>query len=109
MDLPALQNDLRSAYGLDLRPAASIEELEGALAEKINAMILADFNGLVQLLYRIDVSEARVRQLLKENSEVDAGSLIARLILDRVGEKLKTRKMYRAPGEGSTAGEEERW
>jgi len=111
MDLPALQNDLRSACGLDLPATSSTDQLEELLAEKINAMILADFGGLVQLLYRIDVSESRLRQLLKAGAAVDAGRIVARLILERLWEKIQTRSKYNAATQKRRpdSGEEERW
>lgn len=109
MELPALYSDLNSSYGLDLPVAASMDELERLLAEKINTMILRDFEGLIQLLYRIDVSEAKVRNLLKENTGVEAGIVIARLILERVWEKIQTRKAYTSPRQQPQPGDEESW
>jgi hypothetical protein len=46
----------------------------------------------VQLLYRIDVSEAKLKYLLKENPNEDAGTMIAHLIIDRQIQKIKFRK-----------------
>ena len=109
MELPVLYNDLNASYGLDLPVAGSMEELGRLLAEKINVMIRCNFDGLVQLLYRVDVSESRVRQLLKENTGVEAGTVIARLILDRVWEKIQTRKAYTTPRQPFQPGDEERW
>jgi hypothetical protein len=94
MEIPALQYDLNSAYGLDLPETATIEMLERVLAERINIMITADFNRLISLLYRIDVSETKLKQLLKENAGTDAGLLIARLILERQWQKIETRRKF---------------
>ena len=95
MEVPALRSDLNHSYGLDLPEAASIEMLESILADRINTMITADFNRLISLLYRIDVSETKLKQLLKENAGTDAGLLIARLILERQWQKIETRRKYR--------------
>jgi len=43
--------------------------------------------------------------LLEENSTEDAGTLIARLILERQWQKIQTRRQYRQ----DAAGDEERW
>ena len=94
MDLQALRYDLNGSYGLDLREALTANALETALAEKVNAMINGDFSALVQILYRIDVSESRLRQLLRENKATDAGQLIARLILERQWQKILTRREF---------------
>jgi hypothetical protein len=95
MELPALREDLNQSYGLDIPEAATMEALAALLADRINTMITADFNRLVSLLYRIDVDEAKLKQLLRENSGVDAGLLIARLILERQWQKIETRRKYR--------------
>lgn len=94
MEVPALQYELKNAYGLDLPETATIEMLETALADRINAMIHDDFNRLIQLLYRIDVNEERLKKLLRENSSTDAGLLIARLILERQWQKILTRRRF---------------
>jgi hypothetical protein len=104
METKALLYDLNTAYGLDLpedqrkKPAASgdltVDELTDLLAEKINDMINKDFNTLIQLLYRIDVNEARLRLVLRDNQASDSGQLIARLILERQWQKILTRREY---------------
>jgi hypothetical protein len=95
MEVPALRSDLNHSYGLDLPEAVTIEMLELVLADRINTMITTDFNRLISLLYRIDVSETKLKQLLKENTGTDAGLLIARLILERQWQKIETRRKYR--------------
>jgi hypothetical protein len=109
MDPQALRYDLNGSYGLDLREALTENALETALAEKVNAMINGDFSALVQILYRIDVSEPRLRQLLRENKTKDAGQLIARMILERQWQKILTRREFSrgdaAQGAGGGAGQ----
>jgi hypothetical protein len=94
MEPPALRQDLNQSYGLDLPEAVTMDTLEAILADRINTMITADFNRLLSLLYRVDVSEAKLKHLLRENSGVDAGLLIARLILERQWQKIETRRKY---------------
>jgi hypothetical protein len=110
METPALRYDLNHSYGLDLPEAATIEALETILADRINLMITTDFNRLVQLLYRIDVSEPGLRQLLTENPATEAGKLIARLILERLWRKIQTRRAYNDNRKAQPEDpEEERW
>jgi len=96
------------------------EEVESMLAEKLNGMIRDDFGGLVQLLYRIDVEEPRLRYLLQEHKGEDAGRIIARLIIDRLLKKIETRRRYSAkhndgpsdnepPARSEDIPDEERW
>ena len=121
MDPQALLYDLNGSYGLHLRegPGAdeltadglTVDALEAAMAEKINAMITGDFSGLIRILYRIDVSESRLRQLLQENKATDAGRLIAQLILERLWQKILTRREYSRGSAASadTPDDEEKW
>jgi len=95
METPAIRSDLNNSYGLDLPETTTLEALEAILAEKIDAMINDDFNRLISLLYRIDVSESKLKQRLKENTNINAGLLIARLILERQWQKIETRRRYR--------------
>src|SRR5258708_17950590 len=66
MDNPsALIKELNQAYGLALAEQLTAEQLEKLLAEQFNIMIREDFSSLVQFLYRMDISETRLRHLLK--------------------------------------------
>ena len=106
MDPLTLIQDLNNSYSLELLDARAIEDLEEALSEKVNAMIQTDFGALVQLLYRIDVNEARLRVLLQQNAGEDAGRVIARLIIQRQWQKMESRRQYRKDmGES----DEEKW
>lgn len=88
---PALNNDL----GLSIRPGAALEEIRSSLAAYINDLINNNFNQLVSLLYRIDVSENKLRQLLGQQAGRDSAQLIADLIIERQLQKIKSRKENR--------------
>lgn len=77
------------------------------LAADINALIQADFEKLVNLLYRIDVSEARLKEMLQANPNRDAGHIIAELLIERQLQKIKLRNEFgKATG---TIAEDEKW
>ena len=59
------------------------------LAEKINELINNDFQKLVLILYRMDVSEIKLKQLLTENAGTNAAVIIAGLMIERQAEKNK--------------------
>ena len=99
-DGAALMQDLNKVYGLELTDNSSAVQMEEYLAEKLNQMIRADFSALVQLLYRIDINENRLRQLLQVNAGEDAGKIIARLIIERQWQKIQTRRQYPPPPKG---------
>jgi hypothetical protein len=120
LDTSLLIQDLNHAYGLELSGKPTPEALQVILAERINTMINHDFGTLVQLLYRIDINETKLRRLLDGEIQQDAGMIIAGLIIERQWQKIESRKSdasRRQDGaDGPTGGsaadparEEERW
>lgn len=60
----------------------------------INELIKTDFSKLVQLLYRIDVSEAKLKNILQAHPNEDAGKLIAQIVLERLAATKKARESF---------------
>ena len=86
-----LIQELNRSFDLELGPQGSTEELEDRLASRLNRLIDADFNALVSILYRVDVSETKLKELLSIAAGVDAGRIMARLIIERQLQKIITR------------------
>ncbi len=61
----------------------------------INHLVDTDFEKLIYLLYRIDVNENKIKQLLEGKSDASAGELIANAIIERQVEKVESRKKYK--------------
>jgi hypothetical protein len=78
-----------------------------SLADWLNKLILDDFDKLVTLLYRIDVSEHKLKNMLAEHPGADAGEIIAQLIIDRQIQKIQLKKQMSSEDDKSC--EEERW
>ena len=73
----------------------SNQDLESKLAIYINELIDKDFNKLVNLLYRIDISEQKLKSALQnEDKTISSGKTIARLIIERQLQKLEFRKKF---------------
>lgn len=77
------------------------------LTAYIQALINNNFPGLVQLLYRLDISEAKLKETLASHADTDAGLLIAQMIIDRMEQKKKSREEFGGKDWGGS--EEERW
>jgi hypothetical protein len=71
------------------------------LCDKINHLITTDFHSLVNILYRMDVSETRISSALSGNPGTDSAKIIADLMLERQAEKIKTRNQYKNKDETS--------
>jgi|SRR5215204_2563881 len=77
-------------------------ELEGG----IERMIAQRFDALVQILYRMDIDETRLRTLLSSPGETPAARIIAHLLIERQLQKLRTRQQFK-PDPGIA--EEDAW
>jgi hypothetical protein len=64
----------------------------------INDCIQHDFNKLVQLLYRIDVSEEKLKYILQLNPNEDAAKLIAAVIIERLAATKAARASFSRTG-----------
>lgn len=72
----------------------SFEEQFNALVHFIEGLINTDFNKLISILYRVDVSEEKLKRALHQNPEIPASRIIATMLLERELEKRKWRAMY---------------
>ncbi len=72
----------------------SSNEIREQLISLINELINTDFHALVQLLYKIDVDEEKLKQLLKTYKDTNSSSIIADLIINRQLQKIATRNSF---------------
>jgi hypothetical protein len=88
----------------------SFSELEqlgpSDLIAYINDCIQHDFNKLVQLLYRIDVSEEKLKYILQLNPNEDAAKLIAAVIVERLAATKAARASFSSTGKIDTSATE---
>ncbi len=107
MEDPGLALALKDEMGLVLKSGSTLDEIRRSLATHITHLINNDFNQLVSLLYRIDVSENKLKHLLRRQEGQDSGQLIADLIIERQLQKIRSRKESRK-SDPDTGGDE-RW
>src|SRR5436190_10084265 len=82
-------------FPINLPAEAGMDQLHAALSQYINQLIVHNFTQLINLLYRLDVSEKKLEQWLLENTAEDAGKIIADLIIERQLQKIKSRKEFK--------------
>lgn len=70
-------------------PEGRLREL---IRQRISYLIANDFNRLILLLYRLDVSEKKLYASLEENNEIDAPTIITELIIERQLQKARSRE-----------------
>lgn len=66
------------------------------LVKFIDDLIKNDFNRLLNILYRIDISEEKLKIKLAENKEstIQSAEIIAQLFIEREQEKIISRAKY---------------
>ena len=107
MENVELIESLNTELAISLPERLSYDELQLQLAEYINHLIKTDFDKLIAYLYRIDVNEQKLKLLLQQFPDEDAGNIIALLIIERQQQKIKTRKQFSKRDDNFD--EEEKW
>ncbi len=106
MENHSLTEILNRDLGLAVSPKLSLEEIRTAVTNHVNHLINTDFEKLVSLLYRIDVSEPKMRALLQHKQGEDSAGHIADLIIERQLQKIESRKQFSNKKDIS---DEEKW
>lgn len=89
-----------------LQPANNNDIREQIIA-LVNTLINKDFHSLLQLLYKIDVSEHTIRSSLKSDSNTMTAEVIADLIIERQLQKIESRKIFNSKNDNLS--NEEKW
>jgi hypothetical protein len=76
------------------------------LADTINYLIQNDFSRLVQILYRKDVSETKLREMLAGHPDEDAGLIIGQLLIEREKKRMESRVRFK---KNDNISDDEKW
>ena len=106
MDNSGLIRLINEELTIELPEEISFEQLKEKLCAEINYLVQKDFQKLVSILYRVDVNETKLKNLLQEKQDKDAGEIIAELILERQLQKIKSRQQFRRENDIS---DDEKW
>ncbi len=91
-------NDLVKMLNKQIDAGFADEVSDESLYQKIivfiDDLIKNDFQKLIQILYKVDVNEAKLKQLLQQNSGEDASKIISNLIIERLNQKIEKRKNF---------------
>ena len=82
-------------------------DLKRMLSARLNYLITNHFSRLISLLYRLDISEKKLQQLLSLQADMPAGEIITEMIIERQLQKIEARKMFK--NKADNIPEEERW
>lgn len=92
--LIAVVSDLQIEETVSERSSA--EQLK-VLVTFIDDLLRNDFNRLLSILYRVDISEEKLKRTLAQNkdTQVRSAELIAQLLVEREQEKIISRAKYK--------------
>lgn len=99
-DLETSLHLLETDFGLDTKYLGLVQKEEltyqkvfSLVKKVVDDLLASDFQRLLHLLYRIDVSESRLKKTLAQSQD-DPSIIITELIIERELQKVATRKKY---------------
>lgn len=99
---------LNVSMDIELQEGLSMDEVKNVIADHVNLLISNNFNKLISILYRLDINESKLKKLLADSRDEDAGMIIADLIIERQKQKLISRERFQKKGENNID-ENEKW
>ena len=98
MDAKSLQETadiLAKNWGLSIPSTPAMETLRAALRLRILELLEDNFGGLVNAMYRIDISEPAFKTALNAGSTSAVADQVTDLVIQRELQRLETRRQYR--------------
>ena len=102
-----VQKEIVRMINAHLLPETSMNIFREKLATYIAELIDNDFAKLINILYRLDISEQKLKTLLASSAEENADLLIADLIIERQLQKIKFRQQFQQ--QSKDIPDEEKW
>ncbi len=94
---PLLEKINKDYYpqGNTLPVTTDINEIKKILTERILELAEKNFDKLINSLYRMDVNEIKLHEILYKKEKEQIPSLIADLIIERQVQKIRTQLLYK--------------
>ena len=94
-NVQVLINELaNSSLNISFQKGLTESEFRSTLSDHINSLIINNFSLLISILYRLDISEKKLKEILLQQPQANAGNIIADLIIEKQLQKIETRKKY---------------
>ena len=84
-----------SLEGSSLPVIANLALIKEFLVKRINELMSRDYERFLNSLYRIDVSESKVQEILHSKDKTTVTEKLADLIIERQMLRLKTQFLYK--------------
>lgn len=73
---------------------STLDEFKIYLTEKISELMVKNFDGMLRILYQIDIDDIKIKDVIHSENKYKA-SMIADLIIERQIQKIETRRKYK--------------
>ena len=93
-----VEKDFTISEGNSLIPSSdqnSLEEFRLYLITKLKFLLLEKYDALINILYKIDINEEKVRKVFSGKDKEKIPGELAELIINRQLQKIHFRKLYR--------------
>jgi ribosomal protein S15P/S13E len=100
MDTTENYNGIQDQFDLKKTNTATEEEMIQVLAKRISEMLDHETDLLFSTLYRLDIYESKINAILNSNEDTSTG--LARLVIERQKQKLKSRADYKEKSGGDS-------
>ena len=101
MNVDEVQQQIFDSFDIDgqLMPVADTQDekfkaFRNLLIRRIEELAERDMDKLMWLLYRVDVSERKLHEVLKKTAPEDFSGVITDLVIERQLEKIESRKKF---------------
>lgn len=88
-------DDLCTISMLPQVTGVSYQQLVDYISAHVAKLLKHDFAALVQLLYRLDISEEKLRYFLHQHKDQMASRIMAELMIERQLQKVETRRLFK--------------
>lgn len=82
----------------DIEDILDEESLIRLFTERVEVMMREDIDLLLSSLYRLDIDELKIQKALR-STDIPVAEGLARLIIERQKEKIRTRRQYGQDGD----------
>jgi len=97
---------IKQNFGLTV-PAIDEEELRKWLHERISYMLDHETDLLLSTLYRLDIDEHKIKEVLQNHIQIPVNEGLTELVLERQRQRYATKQSYRVDQSTFYWGEEE--
>jgi hypothetical protein len=89
-----IRKDLGIEEELEMKEETSLDSLTTYLERQINYLLDHNFNKLINAMYRIDIPDYKVNEILHSSKSGELALNLAKAIIEREKQKVITRLQY---------------